>query len=101
MGSIKEAIERVKRPLTNALLAVVVLCLLAAFVMQGKYVSHPLSPDPTSGRTFPLAIKWHHDVYLTAEEYAPFQWMIWIGGSCGALLLLVHIASAVLPGGRK
>jgi hypothetical protein len=95
MRSVADTIERLKAPLTGILSAVIFVCLLAGFVLDGKYSKYPQLPDVKSGRTIAHSIKWHGDVYLTESEYAPYKWIWRVVGASAVLILVVQSAAVI------
>jgi len=91
MGSIRALFGKLKPPLSKAMIAIVVLCLALGFVFDSVYSKAPKSPDPNVGRTIPHAIKWHGEVFLTAEEDAPYRWIIIVAGSAITVLIVLTV----------
>ena len=76
--------------IANAL-GVLGFALFFCFVALGPYYygARPREPHPESGRVFPQRVKGFDgvaDVYLTRAEKWPFDAVLWIMGTYGALM---------------
>ena len=59
--------------------------------LDGRYASNPQTPNPEAGRIFERTIRYHGQVYLTANEYAPYKWLVITMIVCGVSIVLLHI----------
>lgn len=72
-----------------------IACVGASFLLDMKYADNPTTQDAARGFIYPRPMRGRGEVYLTASEYASYQWLPYAMGGCLAVAALAFLIESV------
>jgi len=96
--------DRLKTRVSYLLVGVILACGIVSFVLDSVNSTKPQIANLATGRIIPVTIRLHGTVFLTAQEYEPYRWLVGAVIVCAVFIFLIHIGAYIkqyVPSNRR